>query len=265
MHVMETGESRPVLLIHGNPTWGYVYRKVVDALSDDPFRMIMPDLMGLGLSDRPPRDFHTLENHSRWLATLIDSLELEAPILVVQDWGGPIGLHAMTRLPGLMSGLVVLNTSLGPPKPDFSPTTFHRFFSSPIGAWTTRYLGYPQRSLGFAQGDRKSISGVVARSYRYPLRGERGSEAVTALVRMVPNSLDHSSVEPLREVKAFVDTYDGPAAIVWGNRDPVLGRLRNRTSRMLPQAPVTATDAGHFLQEEVPEEIAAAIRLVAGG
>jgi haloalkane dehalogenase len=83
-----------------------------------------------------------------------------------------------------------------------------------------------------------------------------------ALVRMVPDDMNHSTVEPMGEVQAFVEAFDGPAAIVWGDADPVLGRLKNRTSRLLPQAEVTSTDAGHFVQEEVPVEIAAAIRSV---
>jgi haloalkane dehalogenase len=157
-----------------------------------------------------------------------------------------------------------MNTMVGPPKPGFQPTTFHKFFSSGLGAQVTRRLGYPQRSLGFAQGDRKSISGEVARAYRYPLRGRAGAESVTALIRMVPDTMDHPSVEALRTVQDFTEAYDGPAAIVWGDKDPVLGRVRNRMSRMLPQAPVTVTQGGHFLQEEVPVEIAAAIRLVSG-
>lgn len=263
MHVMEQGDGRPVLLVHGNPTWGYLYRRVAAELSGEPFRLIMPDLMGLGFSDRPRVEEHTLENHSRWIGELIDQLELGDVIAVVQDWGGPIGLHALGARRELMTGLVVMNTAVGPPRPRFKPTAFHRFFSSGLGALVTRYLGFPQRSLGSAQDDKKSISGVVARSYRYPLRGKSRSEAVTALVRMVPDSMDHPTVEGLRAVEGFVETYDGPAAIVWGDRDPVLGRLLARVSRMLPQATVTATQAGHFLQEEVPAEIASAIRQVA--
>ena len=119
-----------------------------------------------------------------------------------------------------------------------------------------------QKRLGFAQGDRKSISGLVQKSYSYPLARSRGNEAVVALVRMVPDDLEHPSVEPLTEVAEFAQAFEGPSAMVWGDRDPVLGRLRKRISRMLPDAEVTVTDAGHFLQEEVPEEIAAAIKSV---
>jgi haloalkane dehalogenase len=260
MHVMEQGEGRPVLLFHGNPTWGYLYRNVAAELAGESLRLIMPDLMGLGFSDRPisMKNF-TLANHSRWMASLIEKLELEDVVAVVQDWGGPISLHALSRFPGLMTALVVMNTSLGPPKPGFKPTTFHRFFSTKAGELASRWLGLPQDRLGFAQGDRKSISGIVQRSYSYPLK-TRGSEAVIAFVRMVPDTLEHPSVTQLEEVAAFVDAYDGPAAIVWGDKDPVLGRLRNRISRQIPQATVTAADAGHFLQEEVPDQIAASIK-----
>lgn len=262
MHVMEQGEGRPVLLFHGLPTWGYLYRKVAAELAGEPFRLIMPDLMGLGFSDRPLVADQTLRNHSRWMASFVEQSGIAGAVAVVQDWGGPVGMHALSTIPGVMRSLVVMNTSLGPPKEGFKPTLFHRFFSSSAGALTTRYLGLPQRSLGRAQGDRSSISGEVARAYRYPLAGREATASVSAIIRMTPDSLAHPTVEPLREVADFVEGFGGPAAIVWGDRDPVLGRLRNRISRMLPQAEVIATDAGHFLQEEVPAEIAAAIRSV---
>lgn len=262
MHVMEQGEGRPVLLFHGNPTWGYLYRKVAAELADEPLRLIMPDLIGLGFSDRPASwSDYTLRNHSRWMSGLIGQLDLEDAIAVVQDWGGPIGLGALSRHPGVMTGLVVMNTTIGPPKPGFKPTSFHRFFSSKLGELTSSWLGLPQHRLGFAQGDRKSISGVVQKSYSYPLRrSQGGSNAVVALVRMVPDTMEHPSIEALAEAGDFAESFTGPTTIVWGDRDPVLGKLRRRVSRQLPDAEVTVTDAGHFLQEEVPAPIADAIR-----
>ena len=80
---------------------------------------------------------------------------------------------------------------------------------------------------------------------------------------MVPDTFDHPSIEPLRACQRYVEAFDGPAAIVWGDRDPVLGRVRGWMEKLFPDTPVTRTDAGHFLQEEVPIEIAAAIRDVA--
>ncbi|MDH3462030.1 MAG: haloalkane dehalogenase, partial [Acidimicrobiia bacterium] len=93
----------------------------------------------------------------------------------------------------------------------------------------------------------------------------RGNDAVWALVRMVPDSMGHPSVPLLGETGEFVASFSGPAAIVWGTKDPVLGRLMRRHHRLLPDAFVTETDAGHFLQEEVPADIAQAIRAVAAG
>lgn len=264
MHVMEQGEGRPVICFHGNPTWGYLFRLVAAELEGEPFRVIMPDMIGLGLSDRvvDRRNF-TLANHVRWMESLVGALELEDVVAVVQDWGGPIGLHSMSQHPGLMTGLVVMNTTIGAPKPGFTPTAFHRVFSTGAGELMSRWLGLPQRAMRFAQGDPGSISGIVHKSYMYPLRGPRGHEAVIDFVRMVPDDMDHPSVPFLREQGEFAMSFEGPAAIVWGDRDPVLGRLRRRVSRQLPDVEVTATDAGHFLQEEVPDRVAEAIRSVA--
>ena len=104
----------------------------------------------------------------------------------------------------------------------------------------------------------------MARAYRFPLRGLAQNAAPLALARMVPNSLAHPSIEPLRRCQELIEGHRGPAAIVWGDRDPVLGRVRSWIEKLLPNARVTRTSAGHFLQEEVPAEIADAIRFVAG-
>lgn len=261
-HVMEAGRGRSVVCVHGNPTWGFLYRKVAAALAGQPVRVIMPDLVGLGFSDRPTVP-HTLDNHIEWFGSLIDALELEDLVMVVQDWGGAIGVGAMMERSDQLGGLVVLNTALSEPRPDFRPTLFHRFGHFPVVSdFTFRVVGFPQIALGGAQGDRSSISGEVARAYRHPLRDRRSNQAPLALTRMVPNSLHHPSIPALQRIGEFVRSYESPAEIVWGDRDPVLGRVRNHISRMLPQAPVTQTQAGHFLQEEVPDEIARAIARV---
>lgn len=262
-HVMTNGRGPAVLMVHGNPTWGYLYRRVVRALGPG-VRSILPDLVGLGLSDKP-RDpsVHTLWNHAEWLGRTIDALELDRYVLVVQDWGGPIGALATAARPGRLAGLVVLNTVLGPPREGFRPTAFHRFSHAPVVSdLVFRGGGFPQVSLTGAQGDRSSIRGEVARAYRWPLRRLRDRAAPLALARMVPDSFDHPSIEPLQEVARFIDAIDVPTAIVWGRRDPILGRVFNHMKRTLPGAWVQETPAGHFLQEEVPEEIAAAIRHV---
>ena len=117
-------------------------------------------------------------------------------------------------------------------------------------------------SLHLAQGDKTSIRGQVARAYRLPLRGF--PSAPLALARMVPDSFDHPSIRELQRCEEVIHAFEGPSAIVWGNRDPVLGGVRTHIERLMPNADVTQTDAGHFLQEEVPDEIAAAICKVMG-
>ncbi len=260
MHVMEWGKGRPVLLVHGNPTWGFLYRKVIAELALEPFRFVVPDLIGLGLSERCPSSEHTLRNHCDWLGELVDSLDLQELIFVGQDWGGPVGLGALARKPSRVAGMVILNTVVGPPRPGFKATAFHRFARLPLLSQVAfRLLAFPQAVLAGAQGDRKSIRGKVARAYRYPLRGLSQNAAPLALARMVPDSDAHESIPCLRECQEFFEDYGGPVSIVWGQRDPVLGSVIGWVKKLKPDAPVTMTDAGHFLQEEVPREIAAAI------
>ncbi len=261
VHVMEQGEGRPVVLFHGNPTWGYLYRKVAAELEGEPLRLIMPDLVGLGFSDRPASaDEHTLVNHSAWMARLLERLDLEDVVAVVQDWGGAIGTHALMQHEGMMTALLVMNTPIGAPRPGFKPTLFHRLNSTKLAELVSTWTGFPQNWIGLYQGERRSITGLVRRSYAYPLSRSRGNEAFIGLVRMVPDTMEHPSVPAMRESGEFVESFRGPTAIVWGERDPVLGRLRRRVTRQLPNAEVTVTDAGHFLQEQVPVEIADAIR-----
>jgi pimeloyl-ACP methyl ester carboxylesterase len=268
MHVMESGtpNGRPVVLLHGNPTWGFLYRKVATELADEPLRVIMPDLVGFGFSSRPSDgSAHMLANHAGWFGQLIDALDLRDLIFMGQDWGGGIGTLALADRPGRMTGLVLANTVVTPPKAGFNPTLFHKLAHVPVLSDALfRGLGFPQSNLNAGQGERHSITGDVARAYKYPLRTWRDRAAVLNMARAVPDSLEHPSVPLLRRCQDFVEGFDGPAALVWGDRDPVLRKLKNRTARLLPQASVTSTNAGHFLQEQVPVEIAAAIVEVAG-
>ena len=275
LHVMVAGPERapPVLLLHGNPTWGFLWRKVAAELLPEPgrlaLRLVMPDLVGLGFSDKPRQAaVHTLEDHARWIGALIDGLVLaggrERLVFVGHDWGGPIGLRALADRREILAGLVLLNTVASPPRPGFEATAFHRFARMPVvSTFGFRVLGFPQRALHLAQGDRSSIGGEVARAYRYPLRGWSRNAAPLALARMVPDSFEHPSIPGLERCRELVEGFGGPAAIVWGDRDPVLGRVRGWMEKLLPRAEVTRTGAGHFLQEEVPGEIAAAIGTVA--
>ena len=206
MHVMETGRGRPVLMVHGNPTWGFLYRKVAMCLQGQGLRLIMPDLIGFGLSDKP-RDFaaHTIRNHSKWLGSLIDQLDLHDVTLVCQDWGGAIGVHPFTTRQDRLGAMVVLNTVLDAPPPGFKPTAFHRFSHMPlVSDFVFRVLPLPQAALHLAQGDKSSIRGNVARAYRYPFR-----QFATGWPRWRPLAwrsiaMGHPSIPALEECAAFV-------------------------------------------------------------
>lgn len=264
MAVMEMGQGRPVLMVHGNPSWGFLYRKVMQALEGEPLRLIAPDLVGLGFSTRAAAGEHQLERHGEWMATLIRELDLEGAILVGQDWGGPIGLLGLAAEPRRFAGAVILNTVVSEPRPGFRPTMFHRFARMPLASDVAfRLLGFPQNALALAQGDRSSIRGAVARAYRYPLRHVRDRVAPLALARMVPDSDEHPSIEALIRCRETITALDIPIEVVWGDSDPILGRVIGWVEKLLPHARITRTRAGHFLQEEVPGAIAEAIRRVA--
>jgi cis-3-alkyl-4-acyloxetan-2-one decarboxylase len=265
LHVMEAGAGPTAVLLHGNPTWGFLWRKVAAPLAAAGLRVVMPDLPGLGLSEKP-RDlsFHTLENHARVFGALLDAVAPGPLLLVLHDWGGPIGLAALADRPGRLAGLVVTNTGVGPPRPGARPTRFHRFANLPfVSAAAFRLLGFPQNALHLAQADRRSISGEVARAYRWPLRRLADRVAPLALARMVPLSAGHPSIPALVRARAVATAFDGPAAIVWGERDPILGPALRGVAESLPRAPVTRVAAGHYPQEEAPGAIVDAVLDVA--
>ncbi|MEE9561680.1 MAG: alpha/beta fold hydrolase [Thermoanaerobaculia bacterium] len=264
LHFVEAGPSdaRPVLLLHGNPTWSFLWRRVIQDL--DELRCVAPDLLGLGLSDRLPRlGDHTVDRHAESIVELAESLDLRGVILVGQDWGGPILAAAAARMPERIAGVVLANTAVVLPR-HLRGTAFHRFSHLPIlSDIVFRLFGFPLKSLHRVQGDPDSIRGVVARAYLWPLQRISDRVAPLALARMVPNGPNHPSVPALERGQEWLLGFRGPTALVWGTRDPILGRALSRHQKQLPEAIVRTTEAGHFLQEEVPEVLAQAIREVA--
>ena len=264
LHFVDEGDpaARPVLLLHGNPAWSFLWRKVIALLPG--LRRVAPDLLGLGLSDKPPRAAdHSLERHADAIAELVAALDLQGLVLVGQDWGGPIATLVGARLPRRVAGLVLANTSaLLPRRP--GGATFHRLSRVPLlSDLLFRGLGFPLQVLGRVQGDPRSMAGEVARAYRFPLRRWRDRAAPLGLARMVPSGPTHPSLPGLARGEAWARAFTGPIALVWGTRDPILGRALARHERAFPQARVTRTAAGHFLQEETPEALAAAIAAMA--
>ena len=271
MHVAEWGPEagHTIVLVHGNPTWFFLWRKVIAAIRARPggeaLHLVVPDLIGLGLSSKPRGAAHSIEAHGEWLGSAIDQLAPGPLVLCAQDWGAPIGLYAMSSRKARLRGIVLGNTALSPPRPGFKPTTFHRLAQMPIVSNVLfKRLRFPLDSLHLSQGDRDSIRGDVARAYRWPLARRADREAPLALARMVPDSLEHPSVPALQVTDELFRTAQVPVSIVWGDKDPVLGRVVNHLARLRPDATLTRTQAGHFLQEEVPEQLADAVLDVAG-
>jgi haloalkane dehalogenase len=270
MHVMEWGPERghTIVLVHGNPTWGFLWRKVVAELRTraPELRLVVPDLIGLGRSTKPAKPAHTLEHHGAWLGDMLDELVPGPLVLVAQDWGGPIGLYAMADRIARLRGLVLGNTAVSPPAPEFKPTLFHRLSQLPVASNVLfEWLGFPLGVLHTSQGDRSTMRGAVARAYRWPLRKRRDRAAPLALARMVPDSATaHPSLIALGRVDATFRSAAVPISLVWGTRDPILGRVINHLERLRPDAKIVRTGAGHFLQEEVPVELADAVIDVAG-
>lgn len=255
--------GRTVVFVHGNPTWSFLWRKVMSALreTDPRLRFVAPDLIGLGFSDKPRKpSAHSVRAHAESLAELAEVLDLRGAILVGQDWGGPIAMAVGSRAPGRFDGIVGANGTLALPKhPRAKP--FHRFGRLPlISDFVFRVLGFPLGTLHRAQHDPSTMRGDVARAYRWPLRRIRDRAAPLAMARMVPDGDAHPSLPELRRGEAWVESLPpGRVSFVWGRNDPILGRALRRQKERFPEAPVRETDAGHFLQEEVPEAIAEAV------
>jgi len=263
---VESGRGRDVVCVHGNPTWSFLWRKVFAALEGQRLRLLAPDLLGCGRSSKPRAvAWHGLDGHAAALTAWMEARRLQDPILVVQDWGGPIGLLAAARAPRVrISAVCLLNTGVVLPG-RFRGKGFHRLSRAPVLSQVLfRAMGFPLGWLGRVQADRRSISGEVARAYRWPFRSVADRAAPLGLARMVPGGPDHPSVPGLREVEAWLRAFPGPVELVWGRKDPLLGGALARHVRALPRARVTETDAGHFLQEEVPDIIARSIRRLAG-
>jgi len=261
VHYIDEGKAkeRPVLMLHGNPTWSFLWRRVIADLEG--LRAVAPDLLGLGLSDRLPRlEDHSVDRHADAIAELVTALDLEGIILVGQDWGGPIIAGVGARVPKRIAGLVLANTAVAIPERPRG-TAFHRFARIPgLSDLVFRGVGIPQIAMHLTQGDRRSIQGDIARAYRWPLRRWSDRVAPLALARMVPNGPEHVSIPALKRGEQWARDFGGPISLVWGQRDPILGRALRRHERAFPNAVVTRTQAGHFLQEEVPDVLAAAIR-----
>jgi cis-3-alkyl-4-acyloxetan-2-one decarboxylase len=265
MHFIDEGSGPPVLLVHGNPTWSYLWRDVIRDLVSRGYRVVAPDLIGLGLSDKPRRvSDHSVALHVQTICELVEHLDLSGLTIVGQDWGGPIVAGFAARRPQRVAAAVFANTAILAPGSRYRVTRFHQFSHIPVlSDLAFRGLKFPIPMMGKVQGDPASLNRSRRRAYHYPLRRFRDRAAPLALARLVPDGPDHPSLPVLQECEAWARSFEGPVGLVWGLRDPILGGALRRMRGVFPGAQVTETQAGHFLQEEVPEALAAGIDDVA--
>ena len=260
VHVIEVGEGFPVFLMHGNPTSGFLYRKVVEKLPLNKVRVIMPTSLGLGFSSKIPASEHTAENHIYWINKVLRELELKELVYAGQDWGGPIGMGALSLSPELLKGAVLLNTGFNAPKVNADLSPAHALVKTPvIGELLLEVVFSIFERLKSVQGNPDSWTSEVAEIYGRPVYESGNSKAPLAMMRMVPDGPNHPSAPSMRRVEEYVNTLEIPAEIVWGENDPILGRALPIMQQNFPNARLTKTTAGHFLQEEVPNEIAEAL------
>ena len=260
VHVLEVGAGLPVFLQHGNPTSGFLYRKIAEEMPRDRVRLIMPTMVGLGFSSKVPASAHTVDNHMRWINSVLVQLQLTELVYSGQDWGGPVGMGALSLSPALIKGAVLLNTGFGAPTEPVNLSVPHAVVKIPVfGELMLEAIFSIFDGMHRTQGDPDQLTADVANLYGKPVLESGNAKAPLAMMRMVPDGPDHPSAPAMRMIKSYVQGLDIPAEIVWGMRDPILGRGLPAMKKFFPEAPVTETQGGHFLQEEVPVEIASAL------
>ncbi len=260
VHVLEVGTGFPVFMQHGNPTSGFLYRKVAEELPKDRLRLIMPTLVGLGFSSKVPASAHTLDNQLRWINSVLVQLQLTELVYAGQDWGGPTGMGALALSPELIKGAVLLNTGFKAPTQPANLSRAHATVKTPVlGELLLEGFFSIFDGMHRTQGDPDQFTAEVANLYGKPVMESGNAKAPLAMMRMVPDGPNHPSAPAMRMIESYVQGLDIPAEIVWGMNDPILGKGLPMMKQSFPQARVTETQGGHFLQEEVPVEIAAAL------
>lgn len=256
VHYVDEGEGPPLLLLHGNPTWSFIYREIILGLRDR-YRCIALDYPGFGLSAAPPGYGFTPAEHSLILEHLVGRLDLRGTTMMVQDWGGPIGFAVAGRHPERFAAFVIGNTWAWP-KSDLPTRAFSRLLGGPVGPQLVmRRNIFVERILPGNVGARK-LSEEVMSAYRGPFPTPASRRPVYVFPREILGSRRF-----LAEVEeGIAGLHDRPALIVWPTRDPAFrGRERRRFQELFPDhRTVMLGGAGHYIQEAAPERIVAAIR-----
>ena len=258
MHYVDEGRGPVVVLCHGTPSWGWEWRHVIADLRAD-HRVLCLDMLGFGLSDKPPGADLRPEAQSGRLAAWMDHLGLERAHFVVHDFGGPTGLGATLQRPGRIAGLTLLNTFAWDLHDDPTVRYSSAFFGTPLGRWIYTSFNFSAKVMApSAWGEKHKRTPEIQRHYEgpFPTAASRMSTWVFARELMGSSSF-YQRVWDQRATWGRV-----PSALVWGTADPAFGpKYLARFQEALPDAQVTVLPrAGHFPQEEAPAEVIAALR-----
>jgi haloalkane dehalogenase len=252
MHYVAEGAGRPVLLLHGEPTWAYLYRTMIPPLARAA-RVVAPDYFGFGRSDKPTRvEDYSYDFHYRSIERLASELDLRGSTIVVQDWGGPIGLRLAIERPDLVERIVILNTGIGAgraPSPEWL-----RFRE------LVRRVGFelvPGQLVRITCV--KELSEDVVEAYNAPFTTPESKAGVLAFPELVPTEPDHPSAPKMLEVRDALGRWEKPTLVLFSDSDPIFTpEAAERMAERIPGAGPAEilSGAGHFLQEEKGEEIA---------
>ncbi len=254
VHYVDEGprDAAPVLLMHGEPSWSYLYRKFIPALAAKGHRVLAPDLIGFGRSDKPvDRADYTYERHVDWMRQWLVALDLTDITLFCQDWGGLIGLRLVAAFPDRFARLVIGNTAL--------PTG--GFLSPGFDQW----LAYSQGAENFAVGaivDRgciRSLRSEEIAAYDAPFPDDSYTAGARQFPALVPITSSHPSVPENIAAWTILETFDRPVLTCFSDSDPVTKGGHQEIERRIPgaagQPHVIIENAGHFLQEDKPEAL----------
>lgn len=257
MHYLDEGTGSPVICFHGEPTWSYLYRKMIGPLTDAGHRVVCPDLVGFGRSDKPTElGWYSYDRHVEHVSGLLDQVHgLEDVTVVVQDWGGPIGLRWAMEHADRVGALVILNTGL------FTGRVSNGFmqwraFAEKVG--TELPVGTIVQGATFTE-----VPEDVVAAYEAPFPGPEAKAGAATFPLLVPLKADAPGAAKMRAVTDWLGTWDKPALVAFSDSDPVFPfpRAGQTFVDVLPtvEEQVKITGGAHFLQEDCGEEIAAHI------
>lgn len=255
------GDARPVVLLHGNPTWSFLWRHPIRQLRRRA-RMIAPDLPGFGMSEHPEGYGYTPQEHAERIGAFVEALGLEGMVLVLHDWGGPIGLRVALERSDRVAGLVVANSFCGPL--DRPARAFSALAGGRVGRWMHRRHNAFARwivPLGTAQPQARQQA--IRHAYTAPFP----TEASRVGTWVFPRAL-RSEAAWLAELEGELERLNHlPVGLVWGRRDPVLGRRAwiHRWQRHFATTDVERRrDASHYVPEDAPESVTTTIEQLLG-